>query len=551
MIPFGTAGMRAATGPGEDQMNVSTVTRATAGVADWLRGTGVESPRVAVGFDTRYGSNAMARAAAETFAGAGCQTVLLALPTPTPVIAWLVKDRGFDAGVQITASHNPKGDNGYKLYLAGGSQLVSPADREIEACIAATPPARQIPRSPDVHLDVHAVDGYLTAITALVGSGDATVLAARRHLRVLSTPLHGVGGTVLDAAFRDAGFHAPATVAAQRWPDPEFPTVTFPNPEEPGTCDLLLETAVSSAPADRPDLLIALDPDADRCMIGIPDPEAPGGYRMLRGDETGPLLARHLVPAAVQVAGDCPAPVVATTVVSSELLSRIAAASGWDFRETLTGFKHLARAADDAPGDLAFAYEEAIGTCPAPSVVADKDGIATALVAAAWAAELKVQGRTLRDELADLDACYGVVRTAQVSVRLPDQEAASALVSQWAAQPPTDLSGGAPTVVTALDPETGTDAGFRVVWARNASRPGSGSGSGSSSGSGSGSGSVGRLSYRVVVRPSGTEPKAKFYLQVSGDVPGAHGTDADVATEAEVRTALTELTSTVRSLTGQ
>ncbi|WP_297005633.1 phospho-sugar mutase [uncultured Corynebacterium sp.] len=527
MITFGTAGLRGPVGPGEDRMNVSTVTRTTAGVAAWLKEQGVENPRVAVGFDARYGSNAMARATAETFAGAGCQVVLLPLPAPTPVLAWLVRDRGLDAGVQITASHNPRTDNGYKLYLAGGSQLVSPADREIEARIAVTPPAPRIPRSPDVHLDVHAVDGYLTAVSGLVGSGDGAVLAGRRNLRVLFTPLHGVGGTVLDDVFRDSGFTAPATVAAQRWPDPEFPTVPFPNPEEPGACDALLEAAAASGPDERPDLLIALDPDADRCMLGIPDPGDPRGYRMLRGDETGPLLARRLVPAHGADA-DGPAPVVATTCVSSGLLARIAAASGWEFRETLTGFKHLARAADDADGDLAFAYEEAIGSCPAPWLVADKDGIATALVAAVWAAELKARGRTLRDELADLDDLYGTVRTAQVAVRLGGPQAASALVARWAAEPPADLGEGAPTAVTALDAGAGVAAGFRIVW---------------NDGRG--------LDYRVVVRPSGTEPKAKFYLQVSGPVPETAETGAvpdAVPDAAIVESALVTLTDTVRRL---
>lgn len=515
MITFGTAGLRAPVGPGEDRMNVSTVTRATAGVATWLREHGVHSPRVAVGFDARYGSNSMARAAAETFSGAGCQVILLPFPTPTPVLAWLVRERGLDAGVQITASHNPREDNGYKLYLAGGSQLISPADREIERCIATTPSAPEIPRSPDVDLDIHAVDGYLTAVAGLVGSADSAVLNARRNLRVLFTPLHGVGGTVLESVFRSSGFHGPATVAAQRWPDPEFPTVPFPNPEEPGSCDLLLETAAASSPEDRPDLLIALDPDADRCMLGIPDPHAPRGYRMLRGDETGPLLARRVVTST----GDGPAPLVATTVVSSGLLARIAAASGWEYRETLTGFKNLARSADGSGSELAFAYEEAIGTCPAPALVADKDGIATALVAAVWAAELKAEGRTLRDELSELDDRFGVVRTAQVAVRLSGPAAAEALVVRWAEQPPTEVSGGAQTTVSALDPAAGTGEGFRVTWSTE--HPG--------------------LDFRVVVRPSGTEPKAKFYLQVAAGVGGADATT--------VETALAGLTDTVRRLT--
>ncbi|WP_130839598.1 phospho-sugar mutase [Corynebacterium neomassiliense] len=537
MITFGTAGLRAPVGRGEDHMNVSTATRTTAGVARWLHGQGVTTPRVAVGFDSRYGSNAMARATAETFAGAGCEVTLLPLPTPTPVLAWLVRDRGLDAGVQITASHNPRGDNGYKLYLAGGSQLVSPSDREIEEAVAQTPPAPEIPRSPDVHLDVHAVDGYLTAIAGLVGSGDGAVLTARRNLRVLFTPLHGVGGTVLDDVFRMSGFRSPAAVPAQRWPDPEFPTVSFPNPEEPGSCDMLLETAAAAAPQERPDLLIALDPDADRCMVGIPDPEAPRGYRMLRGDETGPLLARHLVP--VHRDDATPRPVVATTVVSSGLLRRIADASGWDFRETLTGFKYLARAAGDAPGDLVFACEEAIGTCPAPGTVADKDGVATALVTAVWAAELKARGRTLRDELADLDETFGVVRTSQVSVRLSGRSAAAALVAGWAASPPAELSAGRPATVEPLDPGAGTQAGFRVRW----SAPTGGTAPGDNAAG------TATLDYRVVVRPSGTEPKAKFYLQVAGPVPDG-GADRRVDAEV-VDEALAGLTATVRRLTAR
>jgi phosphomannomutase len=520
-LTFGTAGLRAPVGPGPDQMNVPAVTRTSAGVAAWLTGRGIANPAVAVGYDSRYGSHSMARAAAETFAGAGCRVTLIARPAPTPTLARLVRDRGFDAGVQITASHNPKGDNGYKLYLAGGSQLVSPADREIENLIAAQPEAPLVHRSPDVHLDLGAYDGYVGAVASLVTSGDGHVLASRRALRVLYTPLHGVGGTALEQAFREAGFNEPTSVAAQRWPDPEFPTVEFPNPEEPGTCDLLLRQASHAAPGEHPDLLIALDPDADRCMVGVPDPAAPHGYRMLRGDETGPLLARRVVGTGTPASG-APAPVVATTVVSSSLLGRIAAAEGWDYRETLTGFKNLARAADDAPGELAYAYEEAIGTCPAPQVVADKDGIATALVTAAWAAELKAQGRTLRDELADLDDRYGVVRTAQVAVRFPSTAAASSLVAQWAAEPPTDLFNGAEATVTPLDEsadaaEASLDEGFRLRW--------------------SGAG----LSHRVVVRPSGTEPKAKFYLQVSAEA-------GDAAAET-VETALADLADTVRRLT--
>ena len=283
-LSFGTAGLRAPFGPGEDKMNVSTVTRATGGIAVWLtkncdhEGDHDGQLSVAVGYDSRYGSHAMARAAAETFAGAGFDVTLIAHPAPTPVLAWVVRHRGLDAGVQITASHNPRTDNGYKLYLAGGSQLVSPADREIEALTAAQPPAAEVPRSTTVSLDLGAVEGYVSAVTAPLASGDGHVLAARRDLHVVYTALHGVGGYALEETFRKAGFRRPSTVVAQRWPDPEFPTVDFPNPEEPGATDLLIDTATAAGDAaERPDLLIALDPDADRCMLGIPDPSAPAG----------------------------------------------------------------------------------------------------------------------------------------------------------------------------------------------------------------------------------------------------------------------------------
>lgn len=500
-LRFGTAGLRAPVGPGPGRMNVSTVTRATAGVAQWLSARSTTEPvTVAVGYDSRYGSHAMARATAETFAGAGFDVTLVAHPAPTPVIAWLVAHRGLDAGVQITASHNPKADNGYKLFLAGGSQLVSPADREIEQLIAAQPTAPDIPRSTTVSLDLGAVEGYVSAVAAPLASGDGQVLSSRRNLRVLYTALHGVGGYTLEEAFRRAGFRRPSTVIPQRWPDPEFPTVEFPNPEEPGACDLLLAHAADSAPQERPDLLVALDPDADRCMIGIADDSAPSGYRMLRGDETGPLLARRAVTDIGGFTGGHTAPVVATTVVSSALLGRIARAEGWDYRETATGFKNLARAAVDAPGALAYAYEEAIGTCPFPHITADKDGFATALVAATWAAELKAAGTSLQDELDRLDADYGPVRTTQVSVRCDSTSAAQTLVDAWGQAPPVNLTGGAGSCpLDGADPRSGV----RLTW------------------------EDGGLSCRVIGRASGTEPKAKFYLQVAGDAGVAATTVVD------------------------
>ena len=515
-------------GPGVDQLNVPHVTRATAGVAAWMK-KALQPIRadgrfqVAVGYDARYGSHPFARSTAETFAGAGFAVTLIAEPGATPILAWLVKSRQFDAGVQITASHNPGGDNGYKLYLDGGRQLLSPADAEIEAEIAQQPAASLIPRSEAKSMDLGAQNGYVTAISQLVACGEQEKLRKRRTLKILYTPLHGVGGEALESALRTNGFGDIHFVAAQRWPDPEFPTVAFPNPEEPGATDLLLQEAREL----QPDLLIALDPDADRCMLGVPDPSnTKYGYRMLRGDETGPLMAKRIVGecrAASEEKDGQPAPVVATTVVSSQLLGRMAAHYGWNYVETLTGFKYLARAADDQPGELAFAYEEAIGTCPAPHVVADKDGIATALVAAQWVAELKEAGRGLLDELAELEATHGVFRTGQVSVRFASSELAAATVDNVRSTPPSQLAGMAITAGEIVDSAGQSTTGVKLT------------------------GSRGETSIRVLARPSGTEPKAKFYLEAIG--PAGAGSEVDellAKLEKEVRALASETVPTAR-----
>lgn len=512
-LRFGTAGLRAPVGPGPDLLNVPTVTRATAGVAAWMKES-MKPTRsdgrfhVAVGYDARYGSHPFARATAETFSGAGFEVTLIAEPGATPILAWLVKARKFDAGVQITASHNPGADNGYKLYLDGGRQLLSPADAQIEEAISRQPTADEIPRSEAKSMDLAAQNGYVTAISSVVATGEQSELCKRRTLKILYTPMHGVGGEALESALRSNGFGDIHFVPSQRWPDPDFPTVAFPNPEEPGATDLLLEQAREL----QPDLLIALDPDADRCMLGVPDPSEPTyGYRMLRGDETGPLLAGHVVSRRV-VALDGnkqpPAPVVATTVVSSQLLGHMARRNGWNYVETLTGFKHLARAADDQPGELAFAYEEAIGTCPAPQVVADKDGIATALIAAQWVADLKEQGRTLLDELDELEQTYGVFRTGQVSMRFETPEQAAEMVTAVLNAPPAELAGITVGSSPIEDSAGRTTDGVELAGQRE------------------------EMAIRVIARPSGTEPKAKFYLEVTGPA-GSRDAVEDVYGELE------------------
>lgn len=502
-LKFGTAGLRATVGPGPDQLNVPSMTRATAGVAAWMKKslTPTRSDgrfHVAVGYDARYGSHPFARSTAETFAGAGFEVTLIAEPGATPILAWLVKARKFDAGVQITASHNPAADNGYKLYLDGGRQLLSPADVQIEAEIDAQPKAHEIPRSEAKSMDLAAQNGYVTAISSLIATGEQSELRKRRTLKILYTPMHGVGGEAMESALRTNGFGDIHFVSSQRWPDPDFPTVPFPNPEEPGATDLLLQQAKET----QPDLLIALDPDADRCMLGVPDPtDAEYGYRMLRGDETGPLLAGRVLSRRVMASGNKkatqPQPVVATTVVSSQLLGHMAQRNGWNYVETLTGFKHLARAADDQPGRLEFAYEEAIGTCPAPHVVADKDGIATALIAAQWVAELKDQGRTLLDELAELEQTYGVFLTGQVSMRFATTMQAIETVSRVLSDPPKELAGIPVESSVIADSAGRTTDGVKLSGAREIA-------------------GCGELTVRVIARPSGTEPKAKFYLEVTG-----------------------------------
>lgn len=493
-LTFGTAGMRAPIGPASDQMNVHQVTRITAGLAAWLsHKVGQERNkhpnaslfsqqgplRVVVGYDARYGSPNFAFTAAEVFAGAGFEVTLLPAPTPTQLIPWLIRFRGLDAGVQITASHNPSAYNGYKVYLADGAQLDTAAEQEIEAAIREVTDALSVPRVV-VRPTTDQLRRYIDDVTELIAPAHADLLRVnneRAALKVAFTALHGVGGRAITQSLQSAGFAQIFPVLAQHYPDPLFPTMPFPNPEEPGVTDLLLETARE---VDA-DILIALDPDADRCAIGLR--ASSGEHRMLRGDELGPLLATRLVPVHLPDPGH-PLPVVVTSEVSSRLLKKIAADRGWDYQESCTGFKNLMRAAASRPGELVFAYEEANGTSPAPHLVGDKDGIATALYACAWAAELKAQGLTLEDELTKLYKQYGRFCGTQVAVRTNDPEG---LLAALRAHPPMQLAG---IGVTARPLATGD--GIVLT----------------------GEGEQGQ-SIRALARTSGTENKLKFYLEVS------------------------------------
>ncbi|QIS01853.1 phospho-sugar mutase [Nocardia brasiliensis] len=467
MLRFGTAGLRGPLQDGPDGMNVATVRRASAGIVEWLRGRCLGGGAVVVGRDARHGSAEFATATAEIFAAAGFPVTLLPRPLPTPVVAFAVRELGAVAGVQITASHNPATDNGYKVYLDGGSQLLAPADTEIERCIEAV--TEPIARTPVAPSDDEVVRRYLervAALPALLGGP-----GARAPIRIALTTLHGVGGETALRAMAAAGFTDVHVVAEQFEPDPDFPTVAFPNPEEPGATDLLLALAARV----EADVAIALDPDADRCAVGIPLPD--NTWRMLRGDETGVLLGDCVLRTAPQDA------LVATTIVSSRLLSRIAAARGARYAETLTGFKWLARAGDG----LVYAYEEAIGHCVDPATVRDKDGISAAVLSADLVARLKAAGRTLRDELDDYAVEFGLHSTDQVSLRLASAADAAAVVARLRANPPDEIA-GEPVKFTDLLQVRGRMRTDALIF--------------------EGAGT------RVVVRPSGTEPKLKCYLEV-------------------------------------
>jgi phosphomannomutase len=384
----------------------------------------------------------------------------------------------------VTASHNPPRDNGYKVYLGDGSQIVPPADAEIAACIDAVGTLADVPREAGAQvLDETVLEAYLDRVTALPRPGGP------RDLVMVSTPLHGVGGPVLRAALLRAGFAEPYVVPQQAAPDPDFPTVSFPNPEEPGAMDLALALAAEV----HADLVLANDPDADRCAVAVPDPSASGGWRMLRGDEVGALLATHVVRRGLPPGRR----VLACSIVSSSLLGRIAAAHGLPFTQTLTGFKWIGR----VPG-LAFGYEEALGYCVDPEAVSDKDGVSAALLVAELAASLKAEGHDLLDLLDDIAREYGLYATDQLSVRVDDLAQIAGAMQRLRATPPGSLGGRAVESVEDLaDPvgELPPTEGLRYHLADEG---------------------------RVVVRPSGTEPKLKAYLEVVVPVGGDEDVEA-------------------------
>ena len=473
-LQFGTAGLRGRLGPGSNRMNRIVVARAAAGLAAYLNANGGTS--VVIGYDARRNSDVFARDTARIMSGAGITAMVLPSALPTPVLAFAIRELGCDAGVMVTASHNPPDDNGYKVYMGDGSQIVSPADAEISACIAAVGALASIPQSEDFRtLDGSVLDSYVARAVSLIGDGP-------REVSAVYTAMHGVGGEVFMRAVAGAGFPAPVKVAKQFDPDGRFPTVNFPNPEEPGAMDL----ALADARAQGADVIIANDPDADRSAAGI---RTTDDYRMLTGDEVGALLAWWIAERGRRD-GKPAQGVYAQSIVSGTLLERIATDAGLGYAATLTGFKWISKVPD-----LRFGYEEALGYCCDPEAVKDKDGITASLLILEMAAALKAEGRGVQDVLDDLARKHGLHATSQLSVRVSDISLIADAMARLRADPPTSLGGR--DVVRMDDLEKGADGlpptdGLRFTL----------------------------KDARVIIRPSGTEPKLKCYLQVVVPVTG-------------------------------
>ena len=476
-LTFGTAGLRGPLRAGPNGMNLAVVRAAAAGLVRWLEEKGATGP-VVIGYDARHRSREFAAETARVATGAGRQALVMPRVLPTPVLAHAVRALDACAGVMVTASHNPPQDNGYKVYLGAelggpggdGAQIVPPADAEIEATIRAVGPLSEVALGDEGELlDDGIARSYVEGAAAVL-DGHAVEPEERANLVVAYTAMHGVGGEILAAAFDRGGFAPPASVPEQADPDPAFPTVSFPNPEEPGAMDRVLDLAASTGA----DIAIANDPDADRCAVAVTT--AGARSRMLRGDEVGVLLADHLMRRGVSG-------LYATTIVSSSLLGAMCRARGQEYAETLTGFKWIVRAGGTAAERLVFGYEEALGYCVAPAHVRDKDGITAALMVAELAAGLKAELRTLTDRLDELALEFGVYATDQLSVRVDDLSEIAAAMANIRTHPPAALLDEPVTEFDDLLPESD------VVILRTGSA-------------------------RVVVRPSGTEPKLKAYLEV-------------------------------------
>ena len=489
-LAFGTAGLRGELGAGSNRMNRVLVAQAAAGLAAYVRERAgeVESPVVVVGYDGRRNSHVFAQDSAEIFAGAGLRAILLPRLLPTPVLAYAVRHLGAAAGVMVTASHNPPNDNGYKVYLGGpddGSQIVAPADAEIAAHIervAALGDISTLPRSLGYEIAPESiVEDYVAATAAVAPAPEGA-----SGLSWVYTAMHGVGWETFSRILQTAGYPSPEPVTAQIEPDGAFPTVAFPNPEEPGAMDLAFERAREVGA----ELIIANDPDADRLAVALPDTSAPDGWRRLTGNQIGLLLGWRAARLAAE-SGAAEGASLACSLVSSPGLEVVARHYGLDFHSTLTGFKWISR----APG-IVFGFEEALGYLVNPETVRDKDGISAAVAMLGMVSEARGRGASLADLLAEFDETFGAFASDQISVRVDDVSTIGRIMTTLRAQHPSAV--GDVAVERIDDLLEGVDdlprGDVLRLWLVDGSR--------------------------VIVRPSGTEPKLKLYLDVRGDSSG-------------------------------
>ena len=470
-LQFGTAGLRGPIRPGPSGMNRAVVGRTAAGLVTYMKERNLTS--VVIGRDARYGSEDYTFETAEIMSGAGMKVFVLPRPLPTPVLAFATNELSCDVGIMVTASHNPPQDNGYKVYLGGtvdgieyrGSQIVSPTDVSIAKNIDAITSLKAQPRGKVwTVLGEEIIEKYIARTAALATKPGS--------LRIVYTAMHGVGTETLQRVFQKAGFTSPILVDAQAAPDPDFPTVAFPNPEEPGAIDLALETAKTF----DADLVIANDPDADRCAAAVKDPAT--GWRMLRGDELGAILGES-------IARKSNSGIFANSIVSSSILKKIAEHYNLEFKETLTGFKWLAKIKG-----LTFGYEEALGYAVDAKTVNDKDGISAAITLAQIATDLAADGKTLLDLLDEIWERHGFHATEQISIRLSDLSKVGVILGGLRNNPPQDIAGRTVTSIDDLAAPTDglppTD-GLRI-WLDGG--------------------------VRIIIRPSGTEAKMKCYIEV-------------------------------------
>ncbi|MDO5030326.1 MAG: phospho-sugar mutase [Corynebacterium sp.] len=543
-LQFGTAGLRGVVAAGQSRMNRATVIRATAGLVAHLKNIVGDDFTVVIGCDARHGSADFHRDAAAVVAAAGGTALALPQQLPTPVTAFAVRHLNADAGIMVTASHNPPKDNGYKVYLGGravdsdsrrGVQIIAPHDKQIAEAIAAAPPADEVPRDFDAVQQVgpELLDAYVERAASLATTSSSE---EKQSVKIVITPMHGVGGETIVRTLGAAGFPNVHVVKEQFEPDPDFPTVSFPNPEEAGALDLAFELAR----AEDADVIIAADPDADRCSVAIPDAGVDGGWRQLSGDDIGAFLGEaiaadaeaHGVTTMTNAAGaELPA-TMANSIVSSRLLGKIAAGHGLNHRATLTGFKWIG-----GVDGLIFGYEEAIGYCSDPAVVRDKDGVSAAVRMADAVARLKGQGRGIQDLLDDVARTHGLYKTAPLTFRVEDRSLITKGMATLRANPPAELAGSKVTQVTDMND------GLDMVDAK---------GEGYHIPPTDGILILTEANDRVIARPSGTEPKLKCYLEVVLPVAGGASGDgasasADGASTEVPHTAATERLNQIKA----